>query len=118
MGEQFIRKRASAYKVQSDRALRGFASPNLWSARPEVLVIDHVFDLVGPCPSPGAVLTVECHGDGVRAIDDAVEVGRSESGELRATLAEVGSVAAAEVVEVSPLGAMTLRLCEEKEEPK
>lgn len=118
MGEQFIRKRAAAYQVQGDRALRAFTSPHLWSARPDVLVREYSFDIVGPPPAAGVVVTVECFGGEVRAVADAVEVGRSADSELRAMLDSVGAVAAAEVIEVSPLGAMTLRLCEEKEDDK
>ncbi|MEQ1735320.1 MAG: hypothetical protein ABL886_02675 [Rhodoglobus sp.] len=117
MGEQFIRKRAQAFQVQGDRAVRGFARPRLWSARPEVMVVHHAFDITGPVPPVGTVLTIECQAGTVRALLDAVEVGRNHDPDLHATLDDVGAVSAAKLVKVSELGALSLCLCDEEDEP-
>jgi hypothetical protein len=115
MGEHFIRSRAQRFKFEGDRALRSLTEPNLWSSRPEVLVVEYLFEATS-IPAKGAVLTLECCEGGVRAIDGAIEVAWSADAELRSTLDVAGSVAAAEVVEVSSIGSIILRICEEKKE--
>ncbi len=112
MGDDFLRKVKHRFKTLGDRAKAKFVEPGLWSARPDVLATDIMFE-ASAAVAVGEKLTIESVGGKLRAVAGYREVGVAVAPSVHDAVVERGGVATATVQECSAFGGFSARIREE-----